>query len=453
MADATIDLLKSSFRQLRLPSMSREFERLARDAAATNQNYFEFLLRLAESELATRAAATISRRIKDAKFPVLKDFEIYDFSGSSVLKCEAWDFSLFWRSQSFCYHSSGDVSDHGGAMARITIDVDLPPEVEITGYQRYQDGHGLEVRWPLPARCRCEKCGHDDVAHIEFKTIPQAIRDLNLWEQPCFWIYQVPFHRCARCNYRQHIIPPFKRKDVSYTYRFEQFVLRSLIGSTAEEVARRLGISAETVDRIVENQLTEDRQIDPQRVVTDIGLDELSLKKRHRLYVTLMTDLSDPTRPQILAVERGRDTTATLKCLDRLTQEQRQQVRTHRVDMGPAYPAACALRLPHSRAVTDRFHVAITTATKIRTNPYSRFGPATADRGSREIRDQPRNPPKYTEKRIRINFPFPCRSVLLTLNFFEPCANSWAKTKYEPLSIGSYKLFICQKLNAPNFRR
>ena len=243
-------------------------------------------------------------------------------------------------------------------MARITIDVDLPPEVEITGYQRYQDGHGLEVRWPLPARCRCEKCGHDDVAHIEFKTIPQAIRDLNLWEQPCFWIYQAPFHRCARCNYRQHIIPPFKRKDVSYTYRFEQFVLRSLIGSTAEEVARRLGISAETVDRIVENQLTEDRQIDPQRVITDIGLDELSLKKRHRLYVTLMTDLSDPTRPQILAVERGRDTTATLKCLDRLTQEQRQQDRTHRVDMGPAYPAACALRLPHSRAVTDRFHVA-----------------------------------------------------------------------------------------------
>ena len=41
---------------------------------------------------------------------------------------------------------------------------------------------------------------------------------------------------------------------------------------------------------------------------------------------------------------------------------------------------------------------------------YSRFGPATADRGSRGIRDQPRNPPKSTEKRIRINFPFPCPS-------------------------------------------
>ena len=41
---------------------------------------------------------------------------------------------------------------------------------------------------------------------------------------------------------------------------------------------------------------------------------------------------------------------------------------------------------------------------------YSRFGPATADRRLPGVRDQPRNPPKYTEKRIRINFPFPCPS-------------------------------------------
>src|SRR3954467_984467 len=243
-------------------------------------------------------------------------------------------------------------------MASVTIDVGLPPEVKITGYDRFQDGHGFEGRWPLPERCRCEKCGHEERAQIEFKPTPQAIRDLPVWDQPSFWIYQAPFHRCGRCNYRQHIIAPFKRKDVAYTYRFEHFVLRSLIGSTAEDVARRLGISAETVERIVEYQLNEHRRIDPTRVITDIGLDELSLKKRHRLYVTLMTDLSDPERPQILAVARGRDFAAARKCLDLLSEEQRQHVRTHRVDMGSSYPSACAARLKNSRAVTDRFHVA-----------------------------------------------------------------------------------------------
>jgi len=80
MADAVIDLLKAHFRQLRLPTMGREFERLARDAAATNQNFFQFLLGLTETELGARAANAIATRIRNAEFPVLKDFDTYDFS-------------------------------------------------------------------------------------------------------------------------------------------------------------------------------------------------------------------------------------------------------------------------------------------------------------------------------------------------------------------------------------
>ena len=38
MADVTIVLLKAHFRQLRLPTMGREFERLARDASSTDQS-------------------------------------------------------------------------------------------------------------------------------------------------------------------------------------------------------------------------------------------------------------------------------------------------------------------------------------------------------------------------------------------------------------------------------
>jgi DNA replication protein DnaC len=80
MADVTIDLLKTRFRQLRLPTMGAEFEKLARDAAATNQSFVQFLLRLTELELATRAANAVATRIKNAEFPVLKDFDTYDFS-------------------------------------------------------------------------------------------------------------------------------------------------------------------------------------------------------------------------------------------------------------------------------------------------------------------------------------------------------------------------------------
>jgi DNA replication protein DnaC len=80
MADVTIELLKTQLRQLRLPTMGREFEKLSRDAASGNQTFAQLLLRLTELELANRAANAVTTRIKDAGFPVEKDFETYDFS-------------------------------------------------------------------------------------------------------------------------------------------------------------------------------------------------------------------------------------------------------------------------------------------------------------------------------------------------------------------------------------
>jgi len=74
------------------------------------------------------------------------------------------------------------------------------------------------------------------------------LRDLDVWGQPSFWTYAAAFHRCERCHHRQDLIPPFKRKDASYTYRFEQHVVRLMIGSTEEEVARLEETSAMTME-------------------------------------------------------------------------------------------------------------------------------------------------------------------------------------------------------------
>jgi transposase len=245
-------------------------------------------------------------------------------------------------------------------MATITIQVDLPPDVTITSYARYRSGHGFEISWPLPSRCRCERCHYEDESHLEYKNGALVVRDLDIWGQPSFWIYQPVYHRCANCHHRQHLIPPFKRKDVTYTYRFEKHVLGMLIGSTEEEVARRLGISAETVALIVRHQLADgqDKQVDAQRRITDLGIDDLSLKKGHKLSVTILTDLSDPEHLEVLAVAEGRDEAAARQCLEKLTPEQRQGVRTYRADMSQAYHNACKSLLPQAKPVVDRFHVA-----------------------------------------------------------------------------------------------
>lgn len=243
-------------------------------------------------------------------------------------------------------------------MATVTIDIDLPEGVTITSYHRLGEAHGFEVDWSWPQRWCCQRCRHEEPARWELTGKARVLRDLDVWGQPSFWTYPAAFHRCERCHHRQDLIPPFKRKDASYTYRFEQHVVRLMIGSNEAEVARRLGISAETVARIVKQQVSAAKTIATDRVITAVGMDEISLKKRHKLYVTILTDLTRPEQPEVLAVMPGRDEAAATKCLECLSKEQRAAVRSYRVDMGAAYNSVCARLLPKAEGVIDRFHVA-----------------------------------------------------------------------------------------------
>lgn len=243
-------------------------------------------------------------------------------------------------------------------MPKITVDIDVPNGVNITHHRRVGSLNFFEVTWEWPDVYQCEKCGHQADDAYEILDIPRFARDVDMFGMPCYWVYKVVIFRCKRCHSRQHVIPPFKRKDTKYTFRFEEQVLRMLAFSTMEETARRNSISAEMVAFIVKNQLSEAREIDPSRVITSIGMDEISLKKRHKMYVTILTDLSDPECPQVLAVAKGKDEDAASACLKCLSPAQREAVKSYRVDMGSAFNAACAKLLPNAQGVTDRFHVA-----------------------------------------------------------------------------------------------
>ena len=73
-------LLRSKLKHLRLPTMQTEFEKLAREAAAANEGYEQYLLRLTELEVAARSSNAVQARVRQAGFPVHKDFDTFDFT-------------------------------------------------------------------------------------------------------------------------------------------------------------------------------------------------------------------------------------------------------------------------------------------------------------------------------------------------------------------------------------
>ena len=72
-------LLEHYLKQLRLPTMVREFPKLAEQCAQEGATFEQFLLRLVEQEMLDREWRATERRIRAARFPVSKSLESYDF--------------------------------------------------------------------------------------------------------------------------------------------------------------------------------------------------------------------------------------------------------------------------------------------------------------------------------------------------------------------------------------
>ena len=79
MTDTPELLLAHHLKALKLPTILREYDKLARQCAAEGVDHTRYLLRLAELELIERERRMIERRIKDAKFPAVKSLDSFDF--------------------------------------------------------------------------------------------------------------------------------------------------------------------------------------------------------------------------------------------------------------------------------------------------------------------------------------------------------------------------------------
>jgi DNA replication protein DnaC len=72
-------LLEHYLKELKLPTFLREYRKIAEICQKDRSDYQTFLLRLVEREMQDREIRARERRIKAAKFPVLKTLDTFDF--------------------------------------------------------------------------------------------------------------------------------------------------------------------------------------------------------------------------------------------------------------------------------------------------------------------------------------------------------------------------------------
>jgi len=72
-------LLEHHLKLLRLPTFLREYDKVARQCAAESVDYPRYLLRMSELELVDRERPASERRIHQARFPVVKSLDSFQF--------------------------------------------------------------------------------------------------------------------------------------------------------------------------------------------------------------------------------------------------------------------------------------------------------------------------------------------------------------------------------------
>jgi DNA replication protein DnaC len=80
MKDTCLLMLKEDLKALKLSTMVRDVEVHLRQAKDSGIGYDQFLAGLTAAELQNRAENRLARRVRDAKFPLIKPVEMFDFN-------------------------------------------------------------------------------------------------------------------------------------------------------------------------------------------------------------------------------------------------------------------------------------------------------------------------------------------------------------------------------------
>jgi transposase len=144
----------------------------------------------------------------------------------------------------------------------------------------------------------------------------------------------------------------------SYTKAYEEHLLLALVNSTVQDVCLKEDIGYEAIMGIIDRHIQGEVDWDQLPQIEVLGVDEISLKKGHRNFVTIVTGrLHNAT--VILGVLPDRKKTTVKAFLAGMPQKLRKTIKVVCSDMYDGFiQAAKEVFGTRVKVVIDRFHVA-----------------------------------------------------------------------------------------------
>ena len=224
-------------------------------------------------------------------------------------------------------------------------------EIHVTGY--HMNEKRLVVFAELLIKVsKCKRCG--EISRSINQYISRSVKHLPIFGRECEIAFDEYQFECPKCGLTWIGELEFLDSNRLYTKKYEEQVFKLCEMDSFEKVARIEGLTYEIVEGVYKKVAKEKLSKQKEEVVRVLGIDEISIKKGHSDYMTVLSDIE---RGKVIEVLESRSKEALEAYFDRLGEERRKAIRVVSIDMWEGFYQASKAKLPHALVVIDKFHV------------------------------------------------------------------------------------------------
>jgi transposase len=231
------------------------------------------------------------------------------------------------------------------------------PDVEIISSALTRDNEIVISVESTKKEIPCHQCGCLTAPHGKGRTV--RLRHLPILGKKTY-IEITPLRGicpyCSKSPTTTQQASWYERKS-PHTKAYERYILLSIINSTVTDVSIKEDLGYHAIEGIIDRRV--ESEVDWKRIksIGLLGLDEISLKKGRRNFVTIVTSRTEETR--ILAVLKGREKETVKAFLMSIPKSLQKTIAGVCSDMYDGFVnAAKEVFGPKMPIIVDRFHVA-----------------------------------------------------------------------------------------------
>lgn len=206
----------------------------------------------------------------------------------------------------------------------------------------------------------CHRCGQE-ISSVHGRDREIRLRHLSILGKPTYLVFRPIRYICHSCSTHPTTTQRLKwyTQNCSVTIAYEDHVLKQLVNSTVADVSQKEIVGYDTIEDIVDRRVKGQVNWEDFKALPTLGIDDLSTKKGHKNFSTIITTPLKSGKVMILGVLKDRKKETVKTFLLSIPERLRNTVEYVCCDLYEGYTEAAREAFDEKVIITaDRFHIA-----------------------------------------------------------------------------------------------